>query len=248
MPAIGDLPEADQSFETPKLAVIAALDVERKCLGGERSDYFVLQSGPGPERAAGAARLAASRGASALMSWGLAGSLAPGLMPGTVLVPARILDSEGSEMPVAPAWRAALNDALSAEFALSGDALVSVDDVLETPEAKSRAALEFGAAACDMESAAIAAVAREAGLPFVALKVIADADGDRLPRQIGHWVDPLGNRRLAPLLSALTDPGEWRPLWVIAMRFRRAHASLTGIARLLSPRSFLCESALTNAA
>ena len=191
-----------------------------------------------------AARAAVSHGAMALISWGLAGSLESGVTPGTVLVPARVVDAEGTEMPVAHPWRKALVEALSTAFNVSEGALVSVDEVLENRTKKTAAALRFGAVACDMESAAIGSVARAAGVPFVVLRVIADAAADTLPRQVSLWVDSDGNRLMRPVLAAVLDPRQWKPLWVIARRFQLARASLLAIAQQLSPSSFLCESAL----
>src|SRR5262252_8879205 len=75
------------------IAVIVALGVERAALRtrAERDPPLgIIQSGPGPERAASAATAALASGASALLSFGLAGALRAGLEPGAVLLPRRV--------------------------------------------------------------------------------------------------------------------------------------------------------------
>jgi len=62
------------------VAVIVALGIERamlqKSFRAGAAPLGILQSGPGPERAARAATAALASGAQALVSWGLAGGLA----------------------------------------------------------------------------------------------------------------------------------------------------------------------------
>ncbi len=90
-----------------------------------------------------------------------------------------------------------------------------------------------------MESAAIAAVAARARVPFVALRVVVDAQGDALPAGAEKWIDARGNTRSAAALRALVRPGDWPALWRLALRYRRANAVLGRLAQCVATRRFL---------
>jgi hypothetical protein len=230
-----ELPRAE------RVAVIAALAIERVGLdasprGTARID--VHQSGPGPARARDAARAAVAAGANGLVAWGLAGGLVAGMRPGDVVLPAIGLASGGAGWRADPRWHAALEHALGTAFRVHTGTLLSVAAVLASPLAKRTAAESCGAAAVDMESAAIAAVAADAGIPCVAVRVVADASTDSLPDDIGKWIDGSGRRRLLPLLGTVVAPGEWPTLLRLASRQRAARRSLDAVAASLVPSGF----------
>lgn len=225
-----------------KLAIVVALGVERACLASAPTragdNTLVVQSGPGLERAAAAARSAIAGGARALMSFGLAGGVAPGVAPGAVVLPERIVTETARSWRVDAAWRTALAELLAAEFELANGALLSTARVLVEPEDKAAAFHTHGAVACDMESAAICAVAAEAGLPSVVVRVVADTLEDRLPADVATWVDAAGDSRLGPVLVAMARPGQWRSTVVLASRFATARRTLMRLAGLIAPLGF----------
>ena len=103
-----------------RTAVIAALGSERATLArlaAAASRWSVVQSGPGPERAAQCAKAAVASGACALVSFGLAGGLATGVRAGTVILPRRVIMQRGAAFPVAADWHARLAT-LAATFAV----------------------------------------------------------------------------------------------------------------------------------
>jgi len=218
------------------VGVIVALGVERAAFrvgDGRDQPLGILQSGPGAERAARAATTALASGASGLVSFGLAGGLRPELAPGAVLLPRRVRSATAA-FTVDPAWHAALAGAARiAGLVPSFEDLLSVPAALTTP-AEKWAAAASGAAAADMESAAIAAVAARAGARFVAVRVIVDTANDSLPEDVEHWVDERGERRLGPALAAALRPVRWRQLWVLARRYRAARRTLERLAPLVS--------------
>jgi adenosylhomocysteine nucleosidase len=230
-----ELPRAE------RIAVIAALAAERVGLdtiprGTIRID--IHQSGPGPARAQAAARAAVATGANALVAWGLAGGLVASLRPGDVVLPARGLAPGGAEWHAEPRWHAALERALGAAFRVHTGTLISVAEVLASPLAKRTAAESCGATAVDMESAAIAAVAADAGVPFVAVRIVADASADALPEDVGKWIDASGRRRLLPLLGTVVTPAQWPTLLRLAARYRAARRTLEAVANRLVPSGF----------
>ena len=85
-----------------RVAIVAALAIERVPLDASLAAYpkpsiRVYQCGIGSERAYDVASTALSAGASALVSWGIAGALVPELSPGTILLPEQVLTAEGEE-------------------------------------------------------------------------------------------------------------------------------------------------------
>src|SRR5579884_2131192 len=97
--------------------------------------------------------------------------------------------------------------------------LSTASKVLETPEAKAQAA-RFGALIVDMESGAVAAVARRRGAAFQALRVVLDEADQRLPRAV-LAIDDAGEVRLAATLARLT-PRPW--CWPEIARLARQRA------------------------
>jgi len=222
----------------PKVGFIAALDAECASLRKQATragSWLVVQSGPGAARAAVAAERAVDAGATLLVSWGLAGGLAAKLVPGTVVVPRRVVQRAAEPLAVDAGWHSRLT-ALADEFPLEHGDLLTAAAALESAEAKQAAAAATRAVAVDMESAAIAAVAARVGVPFVVLRVVIDGVGDALPRGAEQWIDELGNRRLAPTLRAVVNLWQWRPLLTLAKRFRTASGVLDRLAQALAGR------------
>jgi len=229
-----------QAAAAPGVAIVAALGLERACLtrqSGGTPAWQILQSGPGPERAARCAARALADGAIALVSWGFAGGLAAALRPGALVLASQVRLQGGAVFRVDADWRQRLQS-LHDEFEVGDGELLTVRAALATPAAKAAAAAS-GAVAVDMESAAIAAVAAEGGVPFVALRVIVDAHDDALPPDAERWIDERGNRRFAPALRAVVTPGEWRALWTLRQRYRVASAALERLARIIAARHLL---------
>jgi adenosylhomocysteine nucleosidase len=229
----------DAGRAVPGVAVIAALSVERiSCVRGIRDSHAVSvhQSGPGHAQAGAAARAAARAGARALVSWGLAGGLTAAVATGDVVVASRIVSDRGIWLSDGR-WLGTLRAALG-DFALHTGAVASVDTVLESPDSKARTARTTGAIAVDMESAAIAAVAAEFGIPFVSVRVVADGCADALPDNVARWIDSLGRRRVAPIFGVVFAPAQWPRLVTLARRYRIAVRRLHDVARVLGTQNF----------
>jgi adenosylhomocysteine nucleosidase len=232
------------SFDEParaggaaNLGFVAALASECASLRlhAARAGWLVVQSGPGAARAADAAGRALSSGAYALVSWGLAGGLDAALAPGTVVAPRRILRHDGEPLAVDAALHLGLA-ALADEFAFHHGDLLSVPAALESPADKRAAAAATRAVAVDMESAAIAAVAARARIPFLALRVVVDGADDALPRGAEQWIDAQGRTRTTAALRAAMSWRQWRPMLTLASRYRVANGVLARLARALAAR------------
>ena len=220
-----------------KIAFVAALALECSSLRRQlprAATWRVFQSGPGASRAAHAAKQAIDGGAGVLVSWGLAGGLSAALAPGSAVLPSRILSRSGECWHADAAWHSRLASAVG--LAHDGGAILSVPAALESPAAKRAAAADTGAVAVDMESAAVAAAAASAGVPFLALRVVVDALDDALPARAEQWIDELGRARFAAAVSAAANVRQWRALLTLAKRYRAASSTLDRLARALAAR------------
>lgn len=109
-------------------------------------------------------------GARAIISFGVAGALMPTLVAGALVVASEVVGPE-KKFPVHAEWTRVLLRRLPAAI---NAVLAGNDDVVADPISKARLHLKTGASAVDMESHIAARSAAEHGLPFAALRVIAD--------------------------------------------------------------------------
>ena len=168
-----------------------------------------------------------------VMALGLAGGLSPGLVAGDVIVGERILDGVEA-IPLDRRWV----DLARAEGALPAT-IVSSPDVLSTREAK-RIAWETAGrptpACVDLESAAVAQIAREAGIPCVVLRAISDTAHEDLPLDFNRCRDREGRIQSSRVLRrALVRPQSWTGLRRLRQRMAVCSEALAGVtARVLS--------------
>jgi len=223
------------------LGVVIALPAEASCLLGRNidigrpqhhHDILIHISGMGPERASRAASALLQEGATALLSWGTAAALAPDLSSGALLVPERILLQDGSSSAVDPHWWMALVNSLNGHLAVNTGLLISSDTPLDKPAAKRRLFAHTGALAVDMESAAIAAIASAAGLPFACIRAVVDSAEMPIPELALTAVDVYGRPRIAALLSGLLrQPMAAGELLRLGRSFARARRTLRAVRR-----------------
>ena len=152
-----------------------------------------------------------SEGCAGLLSIGMAGGLAPGLEPGSVVVPDDVIAPGGERFETDKAWRERLRAALGQSMEVSAAPLLGSDGLVASPEAKKNLNRDTDAVAVDMESHAVAQAAGEGGIPFLVLRVIADPAGRAVPewivRGVGAGGAPGPGRLLAGLLLRPWDVG-----------------------------------------
>jgi adenosylhomocysteine nucleosidase len=191
-------------------------------------------SGIGRAAAVAAAQALVDAGVSALMTFGMAGGLDPALKPGTVVIPCELISSGGGRFAANRAWREQVAASVSALRPVSEGDLLTSTHAIETPADKAAAFRTTGAAAVDMESAAVAEIAADHNLPFVAVRVIVDTAADMLPRAVVA-ASLEGRVRLARLIGGLIlAPREIASLIRLAQRYRIAMRSLHAIGAQLA--------------
>ena len=181
-----------------------------------------------------AAHALVDAGVPALMTFGLAGGLDPALKCGSVVIPHEVISLDGVRYAANQAWRQRVAAAVSSLRAVSEGALLTSAHAINTAADKAAAFHSTGAAAVDMESVAVAAVAADCQLPFIAVRVIVDTAADRLPRAVVA-ASRAGRVQFGRLISGLVvAPGEIAALMRLAQRYRIAMRSLRAIGAHLA--------------
>jgi uridine phosphorylase len=194
----------------------------------------VLVCGMGPRAAGDAAATLAQGGVSALAVFGVAGALDQALPSGALLTPAEVLDEQGLRYATDAAWRARFGARLGA--AAEQRPLLTVELPLLTPQSKREAQQRWGAAAVDMESAAVARIARARKLPLLVLRAVADAVDDSIPEPLARAIDRYGRPRPMAMASALLrHPGLLPGLPRLAATMSRASGALRRAAQAAGP-------------
>ena len=172
------------------------------------------------------------RGCPGIISFGVAGGLAPQLRPGTCVVGSAVL-SESNRMPTSREWSQKLLQAIPG--AVSG-MLLGVAAPVVHPDEKRALYLQTGAIAVDMESHTVAAVGLSHELPVAAIRVITDPAKRALPASAVAAMRANGTTDIAAMLrSALSRPRELPALFRTALDARAARASLVRGRSLLGP-------------
>ena len=207
-----------------KVGIITALRAEARCITTMHlsinqampiGEQAVLQlSGMGADAARNAAENLCRQGADALVSFGVAGALIPGLKPGDLILPHAI--HAESLIPVDAAWCERLRLQLPADLTVIDGIIANSETTVTTEQAKRELAKATGASAVDMESAAIATIAAQNGIPFIAVRTI---------------VDPLYFSPPSILLSAIHPDGSVKP-WQLAALLLKGSVNIATLLRM----------------
>ena len=224
----------DTQPKPPPLGIIFALPIEahtfERRLGnatkyqGQKSviyeghvfDHPVVWtiSGVGQEAARNAAQLIIDgHQPHTLISAGFAGALAPHLEHGTVLVPERILDD--NQQCIYPLGHSDQSLWPGENIIDSKATLITVDSVITSKEKKAQLRQESHADLVDMESAAVALVAQNANVQFLAVRAISDTSEEALPPEVSRLSQPQSPmHRFGAALAAITRrPAAVTDLW-----------------------------------
>lgn len=144
-----------------------------------RAAGFSVVVGAGNRERTQALVEAAGRRTDCLVSFGIAGGLAPGLEAGTVIVSGDVV-GERQRWTVDERHRERLSE-FAREIGATEGPVFGASSVLATQMDKQRAWAATGALAVDLESEIVARAAAELGIPFLVLRTIADTARRNLP-------------------------------------------------------------------
>jgi adenosylhomocysteine nucleosidase len=175
---------------------------------------------------------AAAPGAKCLISFGIAGGLAPYLRAGDVILSAEVI-AEDRHWRASDSFHSQLSD-LARQIGATRGPIFGARDLLATEDDKAQAWRDTGALAVDMESAIVARAADAAGIPFLVLRTIADPATRRLPPAALIPLSEDGTPVLGRVLSeVLRRPRQIAALFGLARETRQALTALAGPARAL---------------
>jgi adenosylhomocysteine nucleosidase len=158
-------------MDRDRIGFVTGLTAELALL--KATPYRAAAGGGAPAGAADAAARLIAEGATALISFGLAGGLNPALAAGALLVPERIV--EGDKTYVCDSTLLAWLGGATCAALFAGSA------ILVTTAQKAASFAQTGADAIDLESGAVARTAAGAGIPFAVLRAVCDPAGRDLP-------------------------------------------------------------------
>jgi nucleoside phosphorylase len=228
-----------------RVGVIAALPVEAACLAGcsitpgepycINDNLIVLVSGTGSARARISAAKLLESNVQALVSWGVAGALDIGLHAGDVILPEMIMHASQTYVPN-PEWHQRLHSRMQKNnFNVSSGAITEVSDILISPEEKIKCHNATDAIAADMESAAIAAVATNANIDYLAIRVISDDVTIRIPDAVLRYTNCYGQpEQPGFIFEILRHPVQITLLIRLARGFRTAINTMQSISNTIS--------------
>jgi hopanoid-associated phosphorylase len=210
------------------LIVVSGLLAEARIARGRGVDVIV--GGGDAMRLASDIDRVIGDGGNALMSFGMAGGLQPGIAPGSVVIPSEVVSGE-ERFRTDEDWtqrlRARLPDSM-------GQNVAGMDAPVASLLAKEALRASTGAAAVDMESHVVARAAARARLPFAVLRAIADPAERALPDAAIAGMSRDGRPDLRAVLWSLArNPAQLPSLLCIAADARRAMAALTRCKRVL---------------
>jgi adenosylhomocysteine nucleosidase len=179
------------------LIVVTGLKAEARIAAAPGVNVFACGGDVGLR--AHAIRKAVGSGASAIVSFGIAGGLNSSLKSGDWIVATGVmLGSRHIETDVE--WSNRLAQRIPGA---ERGRIISVVDAVLQPRQKNRLHLDTGAAAVDMESFQAAELAEELGVPFTAVRVIADPMHRQIPPAARLGMQPDGTVAISPIVRSL---------------------------------------------
>ncbi len=205
---------------------------------GERifihDSLLVTCSGAGPLNAGFAAEQLIAHGAQRLISWGCAAALDPQLKPGDLVLATQLLADDGTAMAITHAWQQHTQQLLAQQVPLRTGTLLESVGIVTHAHAKQSLFAASQAVALDMESVAIARVAQQHALEFLAIRAIADPASLSLPLAVSHAMNAAGEMDIRKLLIYIVQhPSEIPALIKLGLHFNAAKYTLKTVARQL---------------
>ena len=176
-------------------------------------------------------------GVRALVSFGIAGALAPSLRCGALLLPAAVRGGDGVIHAVDFDWHGRLAAVAKAKgIAVAVGGALAHDRVVASAAEKVALHRATNALAIDMESARVAEAAARARLPFVILRAVADSAAKDLPPAASVPLRANGRVDIGAVLASLAkEPKQIPALLGLAGETATALLTLYRAGRALGP-------------
>jgi adenosylhomocysteine nucleosidase len=228
----------------PYFVAVTGLAFEARIVAGPG---VTVICGGGPLQLKKALETALRQGCRGILSFGIAGGLAPHLKPGACIVARDIISDHGrysSHSDWAQSLMEMMQDAADHRMAPRRAALrdISFGDIagsdvpLSSTRAKRTLHERTGAVAVDMESHVAARIAHENRVPFAAFRVITDPSNRALPPAALVATSPQGTVDVrAVVRSLIRHPKQVPTLFRLALDSWAARQALVPSRRFLGP-------------
>ena len=216
----------------PQEAAVFGRRLPRNTVVSVNNQLLLFVCGIGPVNAQRGALALLGSQPGGLVSWGTAGGLAAALTKATCLLPHVVLGDDAA-YETDSLWRDRLLQRLQPSLTINTGAMLSASRIVATRVGKQSLHEETGAVAVDMESSAIAAVAAQAGLPFVCIRTILDTVATDLPSFLHDTIDADGfpdKRKFGMALAR--HPARVRDAARLARDFNSAKRTLEQVLKL----------------
>jgi adenosylhomocysteine nucleosidase len=229
----------------PYLGIVTGLAREARCferVGAEERLKVVCVAADARRAAAAAGQLTGPKDCGGLVSFGVAGGLAPGAQPGVLVVPDRVVTLEGESYATDSGWRRRLLDGLTptslplqASLPLQ-ESIIGIDLPAHSAEQKQQLWRQTGGYAVDTESHAVARAAVAANVPFLVVRAIADPWHREIPAWLPGTIAKDGRPDLeAVLVGLLQRPWQLPRLAILGLDFERALRTLRRVVLYAGP-------------
>jgi adenosylhomocysteine nucleosidase len=193
----------------------------------------LVESGMGPRHAAAATELLISQAApKAILNFGFAGAVLPGLRVGELVLSERVFLLESGELQEIAEWDPSLYYLLlqrlnAALIPLRRGAFITAAAIMNKKEVAEKVAERFSHPVLEMETAAVLQTAARAGVPAAALRAISDAAEEELGFSLEEFCDGDLNLSLPRILfSVARKPGIMPQLIRLSKNSKAAGANL----------------------
>lgn len=212
------------------MIVITGLAAEARIAAGP--GIRTLAGGGHARRLEANLKAAVAQGGKSILSFGIAGGLAPKLRPGNWLIARSVIDGT-SRISTDPDWSARLAKLIPGAEIVD---VIGVNTPIGTPALKRVTHETTGAGIADMESHIAARIAVEHRLPFAVCRVVADPAERSLPPAalVGMRIDGSINAA-AVLFSLLRKPRQVPALVRLARDTQTAFRALFSGREVLGP-------------
>jgi adenosylhomocysteine nucleosidase len=217
-----------------ELSTLTSKKIDKGCCVFITDNIVLAYSGAGADNARTASELLIAQGATCLISWGCAAALSETLNPGDLVLPDTLIDTESNQIGIRSDWHSHARNLLSASIKIHSGSLAESLNIVATGNDKKHLHTQTGAVALDMESIAVAKIARQHSLPFLAIRAIADPVNMDLPKAINHSLNNEGDIMLGKLLLFIAlHPAELPGLIKLGLHFNNAKNTLKLAAKQL---------------
>jgi adenosylhomocysteine nucleosidase len=196
-------------------------------------NLLLFVSGVGEKNAVNAVNIMAPK-VTHLISWGTAAGLSEILKPGDLLLPDLILDKKEMTYSTDTIFNEWLIHSLPNKLFFERGLLCESADILTSKEDKKALHIKSNGIACDMESATIARLAQQKGIPFNALRVITDDYQTSIPKSVYLSMNEKGEfSTLKFLVNIVLNPLEIGQVNQLAKNFARAKETMQILKEIL---------------